>query len=284
MRKALYWLLLCIPAGLGGAFQSEQAESLFRSADYTAARKILLAQSSLNAPGSALLGKVHYMLGEYKEASEALERAVEAQPGSSDYRHWLGKAFGRRAETSSFLTAPGFANKCRQNFEKALELDPKNLSAANDLLEYYLNAPALFGGGLDKAEALARKILPLDEAEYHYALAQLARKRKQTAEVEQHLRRALALSPNRLGRYLDLARFLAQQKRFEESDALFAKAAEMAPGAHRLMYAQAAAWIEGGRNREQARNLLNRYLAAPLTPDDPPRQQAERLLRQLDDK
>ena len=109
---------------------------------------------------------------------EAFERATAVIPNSSTYFHWLGKAQGRRAETSSPFTAPAYASKARQAFEKAVELDGKNLEAINDLFSYYLEAPGFLGGGLDKAANLAKRIQALDPVEYHYALAQIADKRK----------------------------------------------------------------------------------------------------------
>jgi hypothetical protein len=46
------------------------------------------------------------------------------------------------------------------------------------------------------------------------------------------------------------------------------------------MYQRAETYIKGGRNVAKARELLKRYLAASLTPDDPSRQDAEKLLKQ----
>jgi hypothetical protein len=40
-------------------------------------------------------------------------------------------------------------------------------------------------------------------------------------------------------------------------------------------------YVNGGRNLEQARRLLERYLRAPITPNDPPRSEAEALLRKI---
>ena len=87
------------------------------------------------------------MLGEFKKAQEYFEKAIAADPGNSVYHHWLGKAYGRRAETSSFITAPGFASKARQSFEKSITLDPRNKEALSDLFEYYVEAPGFLGGG-----------------------------------------------------------------------------------------------------------------------------------------
>jgi cytochrome c-type biogenesis protein CcmH/NrfG len=83
-----------------------------------------------------------------------------------------------------------------------------------------------------------------------------------------------------VGRALDLAKFLSGQGRIEESEQTFRAAEKIAPGNPRLLYARAETYIKSGRNIETARSLLKRYLAEPLSPDDPPRQDAEKLLRQ----
>src|SRR5437867_9975209 len=119
----------------------EQAARLYRQTNYEASLKILSALPDKDGPVFDLIGKNQFMLGEFKKASEAYEKAVAADSSNSEYAHWLGKAFGKRAETSSPFTAPGLASKARQNFEKAVALDPKNQEAVSDLFEYYLEAP-----------------------------------------------------------------------------------------------------------------------------------------------
>jgi tetratricopeptide (TPR) repeat protein len=194
---------------------------------------------------------------------------------------WLGRAWGRRAETSSPFTAPGYAIKARQNFEKALGLNPKNLEAINDLFEYDLQAPGFLGGGVDKAAALAKRIAALDPVEHYWAEAQIAEKRKEYQRAEQLLRRAAELAPREVGRVIDLAKFLARQGKVHESDAAFQRAAKIAPDSPKLMFERAATYVESRRNLEAARELLKRYLSSPLTPDDPSREDAEKLLRQV---
>jgi len=58
-------------------------------------------------------------------------------------------------------------------------------------------------------------------------------------------------------------------------------AEQLAPDAPKLMYARAATYIQSGRNIEEARILLEKYLASPLTPDDPSRAEARKLLQQV---
>jgi tetratricopeptide (TPR) repeat protein len=226
-----------------------------------------------------LIGRNYYMQREFKKATEALEKAMAAEPGNSGYALWLGRAFGRRAETSSPFTAPGYASKTRQYFEKAVQLDPRNLDALTDLFEYYLEAPGFLGGGLDKAAATASRIAQVDAAEGHTAQAKLAEKKKEYGAAEQFFRRAVESAPHQAGRLVDLARFLIRRGRDREAEQTFAKADAIAPNNPKLLYERAESYIRNGRNPELARELLQRYLNSTLTADDPPRSDAAKLLQ-----
>ncbi|MCL5743312.1 MAG: hypothetical protein M1541_05190, partial [Acidobacteria bacterium] len=270
------WLLPVIAA----TPNLEQANKLYSYTDYEGSLKVLLPQKDKDAATLHLIGKNYYMMGDFKKATEYMERAALAEPGNSAYFHWLGRAYGRRAETSTPFTAPVYASRARQNFEKAVQLNPGNAEALNDLFEYYLEAPGFLGGGLDKASKAAEQITRLDPIEGHYAQAKLAEKRKEYGTAEEQLRRAVELAPNKVGRVIDLAKFLAKQGRFQESDQTFARAEQIAPNSPKVLFNRAETYIQTGRNLSTARELLKRYLTAQLTPDDPPRSEALKLLKQ----
>ena len=132
---------------------------------------------------------------------------------------------------------------------------------------------------MEKAEALAKSIAGERPPEYEFEEAQLADRKKDYAAAEAHLRRAMELAPSEAGRVVDLARYVAKRGRLAESDLLFEQARKLAPSQPRVSFAQARTDIENQRNLERARKLLQEYLHASLTPDDPPRQEAEKLLR-----
>jgi len=228
-----------------------------------------------------LLGKNYYGLGDYKKATDALEKAIAIEPDNSEFNLWMGRAYGRRAETSSMLTAPGYASKARQYFEKAAQLNPKNLEAQSDLFEYYLEAPGFLGGGQDKAAATAADIARISPAEGYWAQAKIAEKHKEFSKAEQHLRRAIEVAPHQIGRFIDLAKLLVKQGRIQEADQSIARAEQIAPNSPKLMFAKADLYIREKRNLDQARDLLKRYLSMTLTPDDPPKSQAEKMLKSL---
>jgi len=272
-------ILIAWPLLAAAQTDLDQARRLYQYTDYEASLKVLQTIQPKDAAVYLLIGQNHYMNGEYKKATESLEKAVAAEPGNSDYELWLGRAFGRRAETASPFTAAPHANKARQHFEKAVQLNPRNMEALSDLFEYYLEAPGFMGGGLDKASAIAGKMADFDEAEGHWAQARLAERHKEFDTAEHHLQLAARAAPHQVGRLIDLARFLANQGRFQESDQSFKTAEKIAPDSPQLMYARADSYIQHGRNLDTAKKLLERYLNAQLTPDDPSRAAAEKLLR-----
>ena len=218
------------------------------------------------------------MQGDYKKATESFEKALALAPRDSELHRLLGNAFGRRAELSSVFTAPGYARKAHQYFEQAVALDPNNREAVANLFEYYLEAPGIMGGGIDKAENLVTQISRLDPPAGYHAQAQLERKRDRYEAAEEQLRRAAEMAPRQAGRLIDLARFLADRGRVKESDEEFTAAAHISPDSPQLLFARAETYIRQKRNLKDARRLLERYIASQLTPDDPPREEARALL------
>ncbi len=265
---------------LAGQDRLTRAEELYQKTDYKTSLAVLHDSPPGDAAAYALMGRNYFMLGEYKRATDAFQKALALQPSKSEYAHWLGRAFGRRAEVSNWFSAPGYASKARQYFEQSVALDPTNGEAMNDLFDYYLEAPGFLGGGYDKAQAVAQRIADRNPAEGHFAQAQLADKRKQYDTAEEQLRRAMELAPRQVGRVLDLAKYLAKRGRIQESEAAFDKAEKLAPNAPKVMFARANTYVQEKRNLNRARILLLKYLETNLSPEDPPRDAAQKLLKQ----
>lgn len=260
----------------------DRAKLAYDRTNYDEALAILAKTGESGPRVLELKGKTWFMKGDFKRAAELFEQAVKTDPGNSVLHHWVGKAYGRRAETSSVFTAPGHASRARQSFERAVQLNPKNQEALNDLFEFYLQAPGFLGGGMDKASALIEKIAALDPAERHYAQARVAEEKKEWQSAETQLRRAADLAPQQVGRVLDLAKFLARRGKLNESEQAFQKADRMQPNSPKVWYARAESYIQSGRQLNEARRLLEKYLAANnLTPDDPTKEEARKLLSKV---
>lgn len=256
------------------------AEDLYRRTEYQASLA-LLDLKSRDAATEFLIGRDLFMSGDFKKSTEFLERAVADNPKSGEYMDWLGRAYGKRAETSSPLSAMGLASKARQAFERSVALDPNNADALSDLFDYYLDAPGILGGGYDKAATVAQRISQVDPVEGYFEEAKLAQKHREYSSAEHHLRAAVEAAPHKVGTLLAYAKFLANQGRNKESDAVFEQARQIAPESPAVWYAQADVFVRQRRNLDQAKTLLQRYLNASLTVDDPSKEDAQRLLKQV---
>lgn len=281
MRFLVCFLVLASVAPAASTDVVNRASTLYQHTEYESSLRILSQESAPDAPTYLLAGKNYFMLGDYKKAVDSFEKALNENPRSSEAALWLGRSWGRRAENGGGPMAMIYANRTRQFFEKAIALDSHNREAKNDLFDFYLNAPGFLGGGIDKAEAAARSIAAERPAEYELEEAQISEKKGDFTAAEAHFRKAIELAPGDAGRLVDLARFLAKRGRLAESDRVLAQAKALAPGKPGIALAEARTDIENHRNLEQARKLLEGYIQSSLTPDDPPRQEAEKLLKRV---
>jgi Flp pilus assembly protein TadD len=281
-RRIVIVLLIIVSAGQAASIEWVRAHDLYQRTEYNQSLAQLLPLSLKDAATLQLIGQNYFMLGEYRKASESLEKAVALEPDDAQCLLWLGRAYGRRAETSNPFSAPGYASKARQMFERAVAVDPSDKEALGDLFDFYLDAPSFLGGGQSKAEALAARVSQIDPAEGLYYQAQIDDRHSQYDSAEQKLRKALEIAPTQPGRFLELAKFLAKRGRFAESEAMFDEAARLSPNNPHQMFDRASLYITQRRNLAEARVLLERYLRLPLTPNDPPRDRAELLLKKIE--
>src|ERR1700678_4499040 len=91
-----------------------RANNLYQRTEYQQSLAILQGAPRKDAPSLQLAGQNFFMLGEYKKACEAFEKAAALDQNTPKLIHWLGRAYGRRAETANPFAAPGLASKTRQ--------------------------------------------------------------------------------------------------------------------------------------------------------------------------
>lgn len=155
----------------------DRAYELYSQSKFREAAAILEKASGKDPDNLMLLGQSYFELKNYGGAVEAFEKAAVAKPKDSNIFVWLGRAWGRRAEANKAF-ALVWARRAKNAFEKAVGLDPKNIDALDDLFEFYIDAPGIVGGGVDKAEAVARQIAEIDQAKGERLMARVEARKK----------------------------------------------------------------------------------------------------------
>lgn len=128
-----------------------------------------------------LLGRAEMGLGEAAAAEQHLRQAVELRPDDAEYQFWYAQSSCALAQRVNPLRARGLATRCRDGFQAAADLAPTELAYQRALAQFHIQAPAIAGGDIDKARAIAGRMHRIDplqgqllELEIHMATRDLA--------------------------------------------------------------------------------------------------------------
>ena len=159
-------ITLC--ASAWGAVSVDEGARLFEQKEFTEARRLfrrVLNEHPQHADAAFYMGRMAYEEERPIVAVGWMQRAVKNDRDNAVYHLWLGRAYGQQAEQAAVFKQPGLAKNAQKEFETAVELDPSNVDARWDLMEYYLEAPRFLGGGIKRAQAQAEEIEKLDPKE-----------------------------------------------------------------------------------------------------------------------
>lgn len=124
-------------------------------------------------------------------ALPALQTCVDKRP-QAVCSYALGRVYGQQAMTASVFKMPGLASKTKEQFAKAVELDPTLFEARSGLTQFYLMAPGFAGGSTAKAKELAAEAQPRQPEHAKVLRAMLAINDKDWAGAERELASAKA--------------------------------------------------------------------------------------------
>jgi len=235
----------------------------YESSDYAKAVRDLQAAAASdpqNGEIQLLLTKSYLELQERDAAITSAERAVAIDPKSSVYHEWLGRAYGEKADHSSMFSAMGLARKTHKEFEAAVQLDEKNFSARQALIEYYCSAPGIVGGGEEKAKPEIAKLESLDAAEWHYAAGNCRRQKKDFAAADSEFKLALESRPKSAELIYDIGDYAVRRGQAERLIEVAERGAHASPDDPRGLFYRAVGLILKNEKPEEAERLLREYI------------------------
>jgi tetratricopeptide (TPR) repeat protein len=265
------WVILAVvlagaASGLAGLKQSDATEAgrrAYESSDYSKAVMELqgaAAKDPQNGEIQLLLTKSYLELQERDAAINSAERAVGIDPKSSVYHEWLGRAYGEKADHSSMFSALGLARKTRREFEVAVELDERNFSARQALIEFDCAAPGMVGGGEEKAKPEFEKLKAMDASEWHYSVGNCRRQKREFATADAEFQLALESHPKRAELIFDIGDYALRHGQAERLIEVGTIGAQVDAADPRGTFYRAVGWILKKEKQEEAEQSLREYL------------------------
>ena len=162
IRRAIIASLLLAPLsaplfGMNPA-NAHEYSALIKAKKYAEVERAISTKLATDANfADALVAKVDLILIEGKvtrfdEGVKLAEQCIASNPKNSECHEALGNVLGTKAEKGGMMAGISSLGKIRDAFKQAIALDPKNFSAANSLMTFYLEVPGLMGGSNSKAK------------------------------------------------------------------------------------------------------------------------------------
>jgi tetratricopeptide (TPR) repeat protein len=219
------------------ASNDHQANTLLqqgRAEEATAILQQTLATQPTDAVAHQLLCRVFYSQEIADKAIHECELAASNAPDDSNAQMWLGRAYGLK-----------------------------------DLGEYYVAAPSIIGGGLDRAETLAAAMLRLYPAQSHRLSGLIAEKKKDIATAETEFKNAVAAGKTPEA-YIDLGHFYQRQNQPDKILPALQAGIDADRRRDASLVDAASILSEANLSPQLAESLLREYLSSPAKSDDAP--------------
>jgi tetratricopeptide (TPR) repeat protein len=266
--------LLVAHAGVRQDDAVQAGREAYEASQYPKAAQLLqeaAAGDPKNGAIQLLLTKTYSEMQRHDEAINSAEKAVSLDPQNSVYHEWLGRAYGEKAEHAVMLSAMSLARKTRKEFAEAVRLDGNNFSALQSLIEFDCAAPAIVGGGEDKARPEIAKLAELDAAEGHYAAGNCRRQKKDFAAADAEFTKALDSNPKSAMLVYDIGDYAVKH---DQPDRLLKVAdlgEKLAPDDPRAQFYRGVAYIVKNEHLDEAERLLWEYIERAPTRNSFPR-------------
>jgi tetratricopeptide (TPR) repeat protein len=224
------------------------AEELIEAGHWKRARALVerrLREAPDDANAVFLWSQILNAFGDRVSPPSLAERAIRLDGTVARYHRQLAEAYGVMALKANLLHQLLLARKFRKEIDTALKLDPRDVQAQRDLLEFFLLAPGIAGGDPKRAEVAARQIATIDAPDGFLAWARIAEFRKDRAQTERMLRQAAEARPPSYKARVALARFYLDGGRDEAAAEAQARSALGLDGGRTAAYCILAAVYAG---------------------------------------
>lgn len=201
------------------------------------------------------IGWIEMKRGNFARAVDWFQRARQVQDTNAWVHVSLGRAYTNLALRSGFRRVV-HGHRARRAFERALEIEPQNVSALEPLIAWHLVVPRGLGGDPARAERYARRLQEIAPLRGLLALGRIAESRKDPAAARARFGEATVAFPDSADAWLALAGALNRAGDSREGIAALERCLASQPAQPDCTYELGKTLAEEGRDPARARAVL----------------------------
>jgi tetratricopeptide (TPR) repeat protein len=189
MKRKITFLIALLSLPLASIAQSTDADfaQLLKDKKVADVEKLANERIAANAKDDVAIWHLANVVANDSVKRDAAipkaEACVKALPDSAKCHHALGRLYGAAAMSSGLVNGIKYASRIKEEFMKAVEIDPKNFESRQDLNQFYLQAPGIAGGSVRKAIEGSEAQIHMYENEFDKAERLLANIKPASDEV-----------------------------------------------------------------------------------------------------
>ena len=247
----------------GGSAAIDSVIALFEARKYQEAKGIatrLFDADRNDATAAYWLGRIAYVERKLEQAASWFEKSAQIEPKNALTHHWMGVSYGRQAVGANKFRQAVLARRTRSAFERAVALDPDLLESRQYLVQYYLIAPGIVGGSMEKARSQAAEIAKRDPVRGHLARGAIYDREENAEGAEREYLAAIKASPDSLEAYYGLALMYQRTKQYEKAFETYERVLVRRPSETRARYLIGRTAALSGEHLDRAEQTLREYL------------------------
>lgn len=277
LLRTTYFSRLCFCIGLtfcsariAHAADLRPAVILFNESHYSQAKHLFeAAAKDADTKNDALyyLGRIAFEEVNTEKAKDYLEQSINIEPNTSGEYYWLGRAYGELAQQASIFKRASYASSSHKYLQMAVDTDPRNVEALRGLFFFYVVAPGIVGGGIDKAERTLSDIRRLSPVDADIEQLMLFDKKEEHEKQLSHAKFLVTTYPNSAEALFRSAQTFRNQQKLDSAINAFELASKLPITAQNRMYVEASIFQFGETcqwanvRTEDAIESLEKYMA-----------------------
>jgi tetratricopeptide (TPR) repeat protein len=227
-----------------------------------------IAQTGVSVP-QITAGRAALDHGDTDQAIAQLEKAVAATANNFSAHYYLGVAYAKKAQSGGIFAAMSQIPKAKDEWLRALEIDPNSIDARLRLIDFYIMAPGIAGGSEEKALEQAAEAKKRDTLAGHRAYTHIYMLQKKFDMATKEMVEAVREQPKSAKPHYYLGTVLLNQKDWKGSLHEYEMALSLDPAYMPPYFRIGQNAAQSEANYARGEEALRKYLAYKPAYDEP---------------